>query len=260
MRSLICLARARCRGRQRRRRRPRSPRASRRQNSRSIASRGRTCSAPGRASRSGPGSSRSPASAARTPAAASRIALSGCTLLEQRTTGPARSSIAAFRSSAGGEPARVGRVLLELPFERWLTLAPGRCRRPRSAAEATIGNGGRKRRAAAAAVAATRSASLAARHDAVASRRIVPTRIGRHDATDRVRRRDSGRAARPRSRICCSAAGSSIVVRSPGSRPSHTAWIARRSSLPERVFGSSVDEAHPRRPRHRAELLGRPSS
>src|SRR5712692_7913006 len=38
--------------------------------------------------------------------------------------------------------------------------------------------------------------------------------------------------------ICSSAAGSSIVVRSPGSRPSASAWIERRSVLPERVFGS----------------------
>jgi len=37
-----------------------------------------------------------------------------------------------------------------------------------------------------------------------------------------------------------SALGSSIVVRSPGSRCSHTAWMARRSNLPERVFGSRV--------------------
>jgi len=48
--------------------------------------------------------------------------------------------------------------------------------------------------------------------------------------------------------------GSSIVVRSPGSRPSHRAWIERRSSLPERVFGSAVTKWHARRPRHRAEL------
>ncbi len=41
-------------------------------------------------------------------------------------------------------------------------------------------------------------------------------------------------------RICSSALGSSIVVRSPGSRDSASAWIDRRSSLPERVFGSSV--------------------
>src|SRR5439155_6914688 len=40
--------------------------------------------------------------------------------------------------------------------------------------------------------------------------------------------------------ICSSAPGSSIVVRSPGSRPSASAWIERRNSLPERVFGSSV--------------------
>ncbi|MNN23186.1 hypothetical protein D3C81_1365740 [compost metagenome] len=39
---------------------------------------------------------------------------------------------------------------------------------------------------------------------------------------------------------CSSAVGSSIVVRSPGSRPSATAWIARRSSLPERVLGSAL--------------------
>src|SRR5712691_2473812 len=40
--------------------------------------------------------------------------------------------------------------------------------------------------------------------------------------------------------ICSSALGSSMVVRSPGSRPSASAWIERRSVLPERVFGSSV--------------------
>src|SRR5204862_7062282 len=40
--------------------------------------------------------------------------------------------------------------------------------------------------------------------------------------------------------ICCSAFGSSIVVRSPGSRPSASAAIERRSVLPERVLGSSV--------------------
>ena len=52
--------------------------------------------------------------------------------------------------------------------------------------------------------------------------------------------RTSQRRLQQRSRICSSAAGSSIVVRSPGSRPSASAWIERRSSLPERVFGSSV--------------------
>src|SRR5512134_734019 len=41
-------------------------------------------------------------------------------------------------------------------------------------------------------------------------------------------------------RICSSALGSSMVVMSPGSRPSASAWIERRSVLPERVFGSSV--------------------
>ena len=40
--------------------------------------------------------------------------------------------------------------------------------------------------------------------------------------------------------ICANAAGSSMVVRSPGSRPSASAWIERRNSLPERVFGNSV--------------------
>src|SRR5256712_11774934 len=40
--------------------------------------------------------------------------------------------------------------------------------------------------------------------------------------------------------ICSRAFGSSMVVRSPGSRPSAMAWIERRSVLPERVFGSSV--------------------
>src|SRR5262249_31322992 len=40
------------------------------------------------------------------------------------------------------------------------------------------------------------------------------------------------------SRICSSAAGSSIVVRSPGLRPSASAAIERRSSFPERVLGS----------------------
>ncbi len=44
---------------------------------------------------------------------------------------------------------------------------------------------------------------------------------------------------RPRA-VPAARAGSSIVVRSPGSRPSQTAWIARRSSLPERVFGSTL--------------------
>ena len=43
-----------------------------------------------------------------------------------------------------------------------------------------------------------------------------------------------------KSLICCRAPGSSMVVRSPGSRASHTAWMARRSSLPERVLGSVV--------------------
>src|SRR5947208_5837127 len=41
-------------------------------------------------------------------------------------------------------------------------------------------------------------------------------------------------------RICSSAPGSSIVVRSPGSRPSARAWIERRNSFPERVFGNIV--------------------
>src|SRR5215510_1906505 len=45
--------------------------------------------------------------------------------------------------------------------------------------------------------------------------------------------------------ICSSAVGSSIVVRSPGSRPSASAWIERRSVLPERVFGSSVTKCTP---------------
>src|SRR6185503_8638254 len=40
-------------------------------------------------------------------------------------------------------------------------------------------------------------------------------------------------------RICSSALGSSMVVRSPGSRPSASAWMERRSVLPERVLGSS---------------------
>ena len=35
-------------------------------------------------------------------------------------------------------------------------------------------------------------------------------------------------------------AGSSSVVRSPGSRPSAMAWMERRSTLPERVFGNWV--------------------
>lgn len=42
------------------------------------------------------------------------------------------------------------------------------------------------------------------------------------------------------SRNCSSALGSSIVVRSPVSRPSHSAWIARRNNFPERVFGNAV--------------------
>ena len=57
-------------------------------------------------------------------------------------------------------------------------------------------------------------------------------------------------------RICSSAAGSSIVVRSPGSRPSASAWIVRRNSLPERVFGKQRDEVHGARSRDRAELAG----
>src|SRR6185369_7959213 len=40
--------------------------------------------------------------------------------------------------------------------------------------------------------------------------------------------------------ICCKAFGSLMVVRSPGSRPSASAAIERRSVLPERVLGSSV--------------------
>ena len=56
------------------------------------------------------------------------------------------------------------------------------------------------------------------------------------------------------SRICSSAPGSSIVVRSPGSRPSASAWIERRSSLPERVLGSSVTKCTRAGPRDRAEL------
>src|SRR6185436_6360530 len=39
--------------------------------------------------------------------------------------------------------------------------------------------------------------------------------------------------------ICSRALGSSMVVRSPGSRPSASAWIERRSVLPERVLGSN---------------------
>ena len=39
------------------------------------------------------------------------------------------------------------------------------------------------------------------------------------------------------SRIPSSAAGSSIVDRSPAGFPSATAWIARRSTFPDRVFG-----------------------
>src|SRR5262249_42488930 len=41
-------------------------------------------------------------------------------------------------------------------------------------------------------------------------------------------------------RTCSSAVGSSIVVKSPGSRPSQIACTERLSSLPERVFGSAV--------------------
>jgi hypothetical protein len=43
-----------------------------------------------------------------------------------------------------------------------------------------------------------------------------------------------------KSLICCKAAGSSIVVRSPVSRFSHTACIARRSNLPLRVLGNTL--------------------
>src|SRR6267378_522618 len=39
-------------------------------------------------------------------------------------------------------------------------------------------------------------------------------------------------------RICSKAAGSSMVVRSPGSPPYPREWIVRRSALPERVLGS----------------------
>src|SRR5258706_13303416 len=41
-------------------------------------------------------------------------------------------------------------------------------------------------------------------------------------------------------RICSSAPGSSMVVRSHGSRPSQMAWIERRSNLPERFLGNSA--------------------
>ncbi len=41
-------------------------------------------------------------------------------------------------------------------------------------------------------------------------------------------------------RICSSAAGSSIVVKSPASRPSQTATSERRRTLPERVLGSAL--------------------
>src|SRR3954468_15183452 len=40
--------------------------------------------------------------------------------------------------------------------------------------------------------------------------------------------------------ICSKALGSSMVVRSPGSRPSATAWMERRNVLPERVLGKRV--------------------
>ena len=40
--------------------------------------------------------------------------------------------------------------------------------------------------------------------------------------------------------ICCNGVASSIVVKSPGSRFSQTACIARRNSLPLRVLGSKL--------------------
>ena len=60
--------------------------------------------------------------------------------------------------------------------------------------------------------------------------------------------------ARTALRICSSAVGSSIVVRSPGSRPSHSAWIERRKSFPERVFGSTLTKCTRAGARDRAEL------
>ena len=42
--------------------------------------------------------------------------------------------------------------------------------------------------------------------------------------------------------ICVSEVGSSIVVKSPGSRPSQMACIERRSSLPERVLGNRLTQ------------------
>ncbi|SUH17414.1 delta-aminolevulinic acid dehydratase [Salmonella enterica subsp. enterica] len=45
-------------------------------------------------------------------------------------------------------------------------------------------------------------------------------------------------------RICCNDAGSSMVVRSPGSRPSQIAWIVRRSIFPERVLGAARQTRH----------------
>src|SRR5258708_34373899 len=45
--------------------------------------------------------------------------------------------------------------------------------------------------------------------------------------------------------ICSSAVASSMVVRSPGSRPSATAWIERRSALPARVLGRGVTKSTP---------------
>ena len=125
----------------------------------------------------------------------------------------------------GGEPAAVGRMLLE-PADQPAGARRGQRRRRQSGPPrlgvGREGRAGKRRRA--------------------PPRRCRCSRPGSAAAEDRTARKMPPSAAdgASRSLICCSAAGSSIVVRSPGSRPSQTAWIARRSSLPQRVFGSSA--------------------
>ena len=57
-------------------------------------------------------------------------------------------------------------------------------------------------------------------------------------------------------RICSSAPGSSIVVKS-GVATSASAWIERRKSFPERVFGQQGDKVYRARPRDGAQLRSR---
>jgi hypothetical protein len=78
---------------------------------------------------------------------------------------------------------------------------------------------------------------------------VRPGRRGRHPG--RAARSGRGGGAF----TCCRAAGSSMVVRSPGSRRSATACRARRSSLPLRVLGSTFTKVHARWPGHGAQLV-----